>query len=105
MRTLEENEEIIERGLRSFIEVGKALKEIRDNKLYEKKYGKGIGWASYLRQRWDMSGPLATRLILASETISQLKTVNKFTVLPDRETQVTSLPLIDPFFTQFNNRY
>jgi histone H3/H4 len=91
MRTLEENEAIIERGLKSFIEVGDALKEIRDNKQYEKQYGTGIGWESYLKTRWDMSKPFANDLIKASETVKILKTFAIANVLPDKESQVREL--------------
>lgn len=38
-RSLEENEAIIERGLATFVEVGTALAEIRDNRLYRESHG------------------------------------------------------------------
>lgn len=91
MRTLEENEAIIEAGLKSFVEMGEALKEIRNNKQYEKRYGTGVGWDSYLRQRWGMSKQRASELILSSEAVAGLKRSGMPDVLPINERQVNEL--------------
>jgi len=49
-RTLADCEAVIRRGLNSFIEVGEALMEIRDNRLYREK---GFGrFEDYCQQEW-----------------------------------------------------
>lgn len=67
MKTLEQNEAIIANGLKSYVTVGAALDEIKTNTLYTKKYGQGVGWASYLKQRWNMTTDYARKLIEASK--------------------------------------
>ena len=65
---LDQLEEIIGRGLSNFLEVGQALAEIRDSKLYQP-------WATfalYCRKRWNISRFYAHRLIDASEVTVHL---------------------------------
>ena len=61
--TLAECEQVIERGQRTFIEVGQALAAIRDGHLYLESHGT---FESYCRDRWGMSRPRAYQLIAAS---------------------------------------
>lgn len=63
-RTLSQNEGIIERGLSTFVEVGNALREVRDARQYvDAGYDT---FESYLDQRWRMSRPYAYQLIDAA---------------------------------------
>jgi len=62
-------EEIIERGLQTFIEVGFALASIRDRRLYRVEFGT---WEEYCTARWQMSARRATMLCAASETVRNL---------------------------------
>lgn len=60
---LENYETVIERGLKSFIEVGNALLEIREGKLYRESHD---SFSDYLRDRWQMGKSRAYQLINAS---------------------------------------
>lgn len=64
IRTLAENEVIISRGLLNFVETGRALQQIRDEKQY-----KDAGFKSfddYLQSRWSMKRAHAYRFIEAT---------------------------------------
>lgn len=54
-------EQIVSKGIRTFIEVGEALAEIRDRKLYV--VAGHTRFDTYLRERWGMSRSHAYRLI------------------------------------------
>lgn len=56
----------IERGLPTFIEVGRALLTIRDGRLYRSGYGTFEG---YCRKRWDFDSSHARRLTAAAEVL------------------------------------
>jgi hypothetical protein len=57
-------EAIVRRGLDTDLEVGNALAEIRDTWLYRATHAT---FESYLRDRWQMSGPRGHQLIQAAE--------------------------------------
>ncbi len=61
---LSELEEVIEGGLKTFIEVGEALLEIREARLYQSDHAT---FDDYCRARWDFSARRARQLITASE--------------------------------------
>jgi hypothetical protein len=61
-------ERTIERGLASYIEVGRALIEIKTRKLYLEV---APTWGAYLRKRWSWSGTRAYQLMDAAK-IAQL---------------------------------
>jgi phage N-6-adenine-methyltransferase len=61
---LGELEGVIERGLATFVDVGAALLEIRDSRLYRESHGT---FEDYCRERWDFSRPRAYQLIQAAE--------------------------------------
>lgn len=65
---LAELETIIEGGLAHFVEVGYALAEIRDSKLYEPH----STFQEYCEQRWDISRQHARRLINAAEVFDNI---------------------------------
>lgn len=71
MRRLGELETVIERGMGTFVEVGKALAEIRDSTLYKESHAT---FEDYCRDRWDMSRPRAYQLIQAAEVKRALST-------------------------------
>ncbi len=64
-------ESIVTRGWHVFIEVGKALAEIKRDSLYPKTYGT---WEEYCRKRWLRSATHADRQIRASEVATLLAT-------------------------------
>lgn len=91
---LEELESVVRRGLGSFLEVGAALAEIRDSRLYRRSYGT---FADYLQRRWNMGLSHAYRLIDASETVRGMEALSPRgeSLLPVSEKQVrplTALP-------------
>ena len=54
----------IERGLATFVEVGQALLEVRDGRLYRAEHGT---FEDYCRERWGMSDRRARQLMTAAE--------------------------------------
>lgn len=62
-RTFEINEQIIEHGLGTFIEVGTALAQIRDLRQYRDDYG---DFDSYCLDRWGFDRRRASALIVAA---------------------------------------
>jgi hypothetical protein len=62
-------EEIIERGERTFIEVGKALAEIRDTRLYRKTFK---SFEDYCQERWIKGRHWGGRMINAALVVEQL---------------------------------
>lgn len=63
-RRLAELEEVVERGLSTFVEVGNALMEIRDARLYRATHPT---FEAYCRERWGFSRSHGYRLIRAAE--------------------------------------
>lgn len=61
---LRELEGVIDRGLETFVEVGRALQEIRDAQLYRATHS---SFADYVKERFGISRPHAYRLIDAAE--------------------------------------
>ena len=61
----------IERGLATFVDVGQALLEVRDGRLYRAEHGTFEG---YCRERWGMSRQRAGQLIDASEVVGAMTT-------------------------------
>ena len=72
IKELQINEEIIERGMKSFIDVGQALSEIRNKKLWK---GSAENFNEYLKDRWGMGTSYASKLIVGSEVAARLKNV------------------------------
>lgn len=72
VRSLEEYEQVIERGLATFVDVGNALITIRDEKLYLESHDT---FEDYCKQRWFLSRPRAYQLIDAAEVVGSVSTV------------------------------
>lgn len=66
-------EAVIEKGMRTFVEVGEALQEIRDSRLYRETHGT---FEDYCRERWGFSRIHAFRLVQASQVSRALPTGN-----------------------------
>jgi hypothetical protein len=90
--TLKEYEEVIDRGLKTFVEVGSALISIRDHprKLY-REYGT---FEDYCRERWGMARNYANKMIAAAEIVDRLGTV--VPILPTNEAQARPLSRLEP---------
>jgi hypothetical protein len=69
VRALAEREAVIERGLATFVEVGSALGEIRDERLYRADHGT---FEDYCQQRWNLSRAHAYRMIDAAAAVSPI---------------------------------
>ncbi|MEY2500562.1 MAG: hypothetical protein QOI07_896 [Verrucomicrobiota bacterium] len=83
-------EEVIERGLDSFIEVGNALLQIRDQRLYRSDYD---NFEVYCQERWDMSGRRAHQLIDSAKVIQNIGTEPRFSPTSERQTRpLATLP-------------
>ncbi len=68
---LDELEAVIERGLTTFVEVGRALSEVRDSRLYRERFDT---FESYCDQRWSLSRPRAYQLIDAAHVAELVST-------------------------------
>ena len=85
-----ELESVIESGLKAFIEVGNALLEIRDSKLYRQDYKT---FEDYCRKRWSMSYRRAAQLMDAAEVVLNL---NNCSESPTHESQLRPLAGLEP---------
>src|SRR5262245_7566908 len=87
---LAELEAIVEAGLKTFVEVGRALLEIRDDHHYVNAGYKSF--ETYCRERWGMSKTHANRQIEAAEVVDLLTPLG---VAPANEAQARELvPLL-----------
>ena len=64
---LGELESVIDRGLTTFVEVGNAIREIRDSKLYKESHET---FEKYCRERWGWGRAHAYRQIEAADTVA-----------------------------------
>jgi hypothetical protein len=87
---LDNAEKVIEKGLKNFVEVGNALKQIRDQKLYRNFYDT---FEQYVRERWDIGRAHAYRLIDASQTMEVLSPNGD--ILPVAESHIRPLLQFD----------
>jgi hypothetical protein len=86
-------EKTIEEGLRTFTDVGSALLQIRDGKLYHPHYN---SFEDYCREKWDMDHSHAYRLMNSAQVVENLKSSPIGELLPANEAQarpLASLPL------------
>jgi len=92
--TLEECEKIIDAGIKSFMQIGQALEEIKRNKLYLE-----AGYATYneyCQQRWQFTPQHSNRLIQAYrlQKIFESEPMGSFDV-PESERQLRELQYSD----------
>jgi hypothetical protein len=80
-----ELERVIEKGKTTFVEVGNALAEIRDSRIYRSSHGT---FEDYCKERWDFRRDYVNKLIAASAVVSNLDTVVS---KPDSERQARPL--------------
>ena len=85
-------ENVIDKNRRSFYVIGKALKEIRDDRLYRFLLFKTF--EAYTRARWEIGKSQAYRLIEACHVIDNLSPIGD--ILPENESQVRSLAPLAP---------
>src|SRR5512135_1315685 len=87
---LRECETIIDRGLATFVEVGTALLEIRDLRLYRATHGT---FELYCRERWGISRVHAHRMIEAARVAENLLPTGN---IPANERQARTLAVLTP---------
>jgi ParB family chromosome partitioning protein len=93
-RRLGELESTIEYGLKTFVEVGTALAEIRDSRLYRREFRT---FEEYCRERWQLSDRQALRLMKSAKTIGILSSnPTNWSSLPERESQARPLTSLEP---------
>ncbi len=80
-------ESVLEKNQKSFRDVGRALKEIRDKRLY--RADSFNRFEQYTKSRWDMGKSHAYRLIEAYEVIANLSPIGER--LPQNEAQARPL--------------
>lgn len=87
---LADNEARIERGLKVFYEVGAALLDIRDKRLYRETHKT---FEDYCQQRWGMTPQHAGRLITAADITKNLEPIGS---IPANEGQARPLAPLSP---------
>lgn len=88
---LRELEDVIDGGLRTFYEVGRALMEIRDSGLYSiEKGGVYLTFEAYCQQRWQLKQTRAYQYIDAAKLAERLKS-STIVELPANEAQAREL--------------
>lgn len=75
---LETCEQIIEQGLNTFVEVGNALFEIRNNKLYRERF---TTFEAYCKNRWQLKRQRAYELMDAAGVVNNLSEISDKSVL------------------------
>lgn len=90
-RELARHEAAIERGLKTYIEVGTALLEIRDKRLYRETHDR---FEDYLKQRWNLGRSHAYRQIDAAQVAQKVRATSPFGDVPRTEAQARELARI-----------
>jgi hypothetical protein len=90
-QALSHYEQVIERGLKTFFEVGAALLHVRDLRLYRTEYAT---FEAYCDEKWGMGKAYAHRLIGAATVRDNLSPIGD--VLPANEAQARPLTLLEP---------
>lgn len=83
-------EQVIERGMKSFIEVGTALLKIRDDRLYRDAYPT---FEEYCIKRWKWHRRYVDRQIQAAEVVQNLSPIG---LKPETEGQARELAQLPP---------
>ena len=90
----QQDEEIIESGLKAFYDVGSALMRIRDSKSYKEVDGYQT-FEEYCQDKWDMKRTYAFYMIESSRVIDNLR-VHNCERLPERESHVRIIAGLNP---------
>lgn len=80
----------VDRGLKHFADAGDALIEIRDKQLYREDAGT---FEAFCRDRWDMSGDYARKLMHAASICRELSVTGS---VPATERQARALGTLEP---------
>jgi hypothetical protein len=80
----------IERGLVHFLEVGQALRAIKEHQLWFRIPSVYRDWKHYLETRWHMSTDYASKLMAAADVVAELQAAG-FSHVPTTESQARPL--------------
>lgn len=89
---LAECEAVIEHGLKTFTDVGNALLEIRDSKLYRAEFGT---FEDYCKSRWGWGRAHAYRMIEATQAVDNVSNWRQLPP-PANEAQARPLTRLEP---------
>lgn len=89
---LAQHEGVIERGLKTFVDVGNALLAIRDKRLYRQDHGT---FEDYCRERWNMGRTYAHYMIESAMVVMNLS-VHNCEQVPSTESQARPLTSLEP---------
>jgi len=93
---LDELELVINKNMRAFYEIGTALKEIRDSRLYKDVLGYDT-FEDYCRERWDFGRHYANYQIGATQVLENLQDGNHgYQTFPTSERQARPLTRLSP---------
>lgn len=87
---LERLETVVSKGLDTFVEVGNALAEIRDRRLYRQYHA---SFDAYCKDQWDIGRSRAYRLIQAAEVVAEMSPMGN---TPTSERQARELKDVPP---------
>lgn len=93
---LEKLEQVVERGLATFVTVGRALMEIRDRRLYRETHSR---FDDYCRDRFGIGRHYAYRQIRGAEvtaTLADVDNCQQVDCLPANEAQARPLTTLEP---------
>lgn len=90
---LDRLEDIINKNLQSFYELGNALREIRDNRLYRDVLGFDT-FDEYIKVRWDFNKRHAYRMIDSANVVNCLCPMGH--IIPSNERQARPLTKLEP---------
>jgi hypothetical protein len=86
---LEHLEDVISRGMKSFVAVGQALSEIRESRLYRSQYDT---FEDYCLERWEFTAARGRQLMSAVEAIASLP---EGSPKPENAAQASALAAVD----------
>lgn len=90
---LQQHEQVIEQGLKTFVDVGNALLAIRDKRLYRQDFGT---FEEYCNDRWGFTDRRARMLMSAAEAVSNIQIGTIVPILPATESQARPLTKLEP---------
>jgi len=86
-------EGVIERGLSTFVDVGRALLTIRDSKLYRQQYPT---FEAYCKERWGLIQSRVYQMMDAAQVVGLLAESSTIVELPKNEAQTRPLASLPP---------
>lgn len=84
-----ELERVIQKGKDTFVEVGTALAEVRDNRMYRATFKT---FEEYCQKRWEFNRDYASKMIMAAEVINNLSTIVDKPKTESQARPLTKLP-------------